>query len=126
MRTTATALRQRAFGDVFATTFDVAAADLARVRGAPELFRSSAIAQRGFCGACGMPLTFRYDGAVRIDVSVGSLDDPRVMRPAFHPCAASRLPAFSAPDGLPAHAIGASPDDQRSLATAGGAARRAR
>ncbi|MCX7893207.1 MAG: GFA family protein [Burkholderiales bacterium] len=116
----------RAFGNVSAAFFDVAAADLAWARGAQELLRSSALAQRRLCGERGTPLTFRYDGAARIDRSVASLDDARVMRPAFRLCVESRRPAFSAPDGLPAHAIEESPDCPRSLAGAGGAAPRAR
>jgi hypothetical protein len=111
---------QRAFGNVFATFFNVSASNVAWERGEPKLFRSSKLAHRGFCAECGTPLSFQYDGAERIDLSVGSLDDPRVMRPAFHLCVESRLDAFHTPDGLPEHAIEESADYQRSLAAAGG------
>ena len=117
---------QRAFGNVFATFFNTPAADVVWERGQPSLYRSSKLAQRGFCSECGTPLSFQYDGAARIDLSVGSLDEPRVMRPAFHLCVESRLDAFHVPDGLPEHAIEESADYQRCVAAAGGVAPRAR
>jgi len=117
---------QRAFGNVFATFFNAPAADVVWERGEPKLYCSSPLAQRGFCGACGTPLSFRYDGAARIDLSVGSLDDPAVMRPAFHLCVESRVGAFHVPDGLPEHAITESADYQRCLAATGGVPPRAR
>ncbi len=73
-----------------------------------------------------MPLSFQYDGAARIDLSVGSLDDPRRVRPAFHLCVESRLDAFHTPDGLPEHAIEESADYKRCLAATGGIRPRAR
>src|SRR5437016_2092071 len=46
-------------------------------RGSPKTFRSSSFAERGFCEACGTPLTYRHAGAT-ISVTLGSLDDPAV------------------------------------------------
>ncbi len=46
-------------------------------RGAPKVFRTSAAAERGFCGDCGTNLTFRYVDKPRISITIGSLDDPR-------------------------------------------------
>ena len=45
-------------------------------RRARDVFASSAIAERGFCAACGTPLTYRLIGHDRISVTIGSLDDP--------------------------------------------------
>lgn len=38
-------------------------------------YRSSAIAQRGFCSHCGATLFFRADGAGRLSIAAGTLDD---------------------------------------------------
>src|SRR5258708_1356606 len=58
-----------AFGGVPAETFVV-------TRGVPAIFQSSDIAERGFCAACGTPLTYRVLGGQRVGVTLGSLDDP--------------------------------------------------
>jgi hypothetical protein len=50
-------------------------------RGAPSFFRSSNMAQRGFCKDCGTPLTYAFDGNGRISVTINSLDDPEAMPP---------------------------------------------
>lgn len=41
----------------------------------PDRYRSSPIAQRGFCRACGTPLTYEGDGTDHLDLTVGSFDD---------------------------------------------------
>jgi len=50
-------------------------------RGAPSIFRSSNMAERGFCKDCGTPLTYAFDGNGRISVTINSLDDPEAMPP---------------------------------------------
>ena len=45
-------------------------------RGEPAIYRSSEIAERGFCAFCGTPLTYRLIGRDRISVTIGSLDQP--------------------------------------------------
>lgn len=46
-------------------------------KGDPSFFHSSNLATRGFCSACGTPLTFAYnDPRARFDVTMGSLDSP--------------------------------------------------
>jgi hypothetical protein len=52
-------------------------------RGAPKLFQSSDIAERGFCADCGTPLTYRNVKSSRISVTIGSLDDPEAVPPDF-------------------------------------------
>jgi hypothetical protein len=49
-------------------------------RGTPSFFRSSSMAQRGFCQDCGTPLTYGFDGNGRISVTINSLDDPKLCR----------------------------------------------
>jgi hypothetical protein len=51
------------------------------VTGKPATFRSSNIAERGFCASCGTPLTYSRDGSGKISVMLGSLDDPAAVVP---------------------------------------------
>jgi hypothetical protein len=44
-------------------------------RGAPSIFRSSNLAERGFCKDCGTPLTYAFQDTGRISVAINSLDD---------------------------------------------------
>jgi hypothetical protein len=50
----------------------------------PDRYRSSPFAQRGFCSACGTPLTFEFDDGKNLDLTVGSFDDPGRFKPASH------------------------------------------
>jgi hypothetical protein len=50
-------------------------------RGAPSIFRSSNLAERGFCKDCGTPLTYAFQDTGRISVTINSLDDPDAMPP---------------------------------------------
>ena len=50
----------------------------------PDRYRSSPIAQRGFCAQCGTPLTYEADGSDRLDLTVGSFDDPYRFKPVDH------------------------------------------
>ncbi len=52
----------------------------------PERYASSPIASRGFCSACGTPLTFEFsdDASTGMDLTVGSFDDPYRFRPTSH------------------------------------------
>jgi hypothetical protein len=50
----------------------------------PDRYRSSPFAQRGFCPACGTPLTFEFDDGKNLDLTVGSFDDPARFRPTSH------------------------------------------
>ena len=51
----------------------------------PDRYQSSPIAQRGFCAACGTPLTFEFlEPGETMDLTVGSFDDPYRFRPTHH------------------------------------------
>ena len=69
------------------TTVD---SDFVVTRGAIAIFASSEIAERGFCSACGTPLTYRGVASRRISVTIGSLDDPDAVAPEFQLGAESR------------------------------------
>ena len=66
---------QKASGQPFMALTRVRQDGLQWTRGAPAIFRSSSIGQRGFCKACGTPLTYKVEGET-ISVSIGTLDDP--------------------------------------------------
>jgi len=63
--------------------------------------RSSQAGERGFCAACGTPLSFRYLDRDRISISLGSLDDPRAIAPARQYGIEGRLPFLAELSGLP-------------------------
>ncbi|MBR0956201.1 GFA family protein [Bradyrhizobium japonicum] len=67
---------QKASGAPFASFADVNKTDFAWTKSKPSFFRSSTIAERGFCAACGTPLSFgRIDGD-RIEIMTGTFDHP--------------------------------------------------
>jgi hypothetical protein len=72
---------QKAGGAPFMAFAGVKSVDLVFTRGTPAKFSSSEIAERGFCAACGTPLTYQMKGSKRISVTVGSIDDAA----RFHP-----------------------------------------
>ena len=63
---------QKAAGGFFAPYVDTE--EFAWTRGKPSYFKSSEAVQRGFCSACGTPLSFESKGVV--GVSIGALDRP--------------------------------------------------
>ena len=92
---------QKAFGNLFGVFFGVRG-DSARWEGRePAYFRSSNIARRGFCRECGTPLSFEYLGSEKIDLTVGSLDEPGRLRPVAHYGFEGHVRAFFTDDGLP-------------------------
>jgi hypothetical protein len=92
---------QKAFGSYFAPLAGVPLADFAWVKGAPGIFRSSEVVERGFCRDCGTPLYFRYVDKDRISVSLGSLDEPQRVAPARQYGTESRLPFLASLTALP-------------------------
>lgn len=72
---------------------------------APTQYESSPGCSRGFCGRCGTQLTFTADYLPGlIDITIGSLDDPRRVAPECHSWESMRLPWLQLDDGLPRHA----------------------
>jgi hypothetical protein len=67
----------------------------------PDRYRSSPIAQRGFCRECGTPLTYEGDGADGLDLTVGSFDAPGRFRPISHAGAESLHEAWLDTRALP-------------------------
>jgi hypothetical protein len=92
---------QKAVGNVFAALAPVKAKDFAWTRGSPSFYKSSSIAERGFCAQCGTPLSFSYIGSDEMDVTIGSLDHPDQAAPGTHYGVESRVAWLKMADGLP-------------------------
>jgi hypothetical protein len=71
---------QKAFAGPFGALVTVDVADLTWTRGAPSGFQSSDAVRRGFCAACGTPLTFEWS-VDKIDLAVFAFDDPSRVEP---------------------------------------------
>ena len=68
----------------------------------PTRYRSSAYAERGFCGTCGSTLSMHEEVlSDRVQVALGSLDDPGRVRPDDHVWTKSRVRWFEVADDLP-------------------------
>lgn len=92
---------QRATGGVAAALKQVES-DAVLWTGEPDYYASSPIAERGYCSACGTPLTFRYvEGSTKLDLTVGSFDDPSRFRPTTHFGWESHHPAWLDTANLP-------------------------
>ena len=93
---------QRATGGVAAALKQVPRAAVTWTAQPPDRYRSSPIAQRGFCAACGTPLTYEGDGSDGMDLTVGSFDDPARLRPVSVTGIESRHDAWVDTSDLPA------------------------
>lgn len=72
---------QKATGSPYGAYAPMPLDALTFTKGAPKIFRSSDIAERGFCAACGTPLTYRNVTGQRISVTICSLDDANAVAP---------------------------------------------
>jgi hypothetical protein len=92
---------QKAGGAPFMVFAGVKNADLKFTRGAPAKYSSSEIADRGFCAACGTPLTYQMKGGKTISVTIGSLDDPNLFPPRLQLGLEATLPWLADLGALP-------------------------
>jgi hypothetical protein len=81
----------------------VAADDFAIDRGAPRLYRSSADAERYFCGDCGTGLYYINENVLPglVDIQTATLDDPEQFPPQLHVQLADALRWEATLHGLP-------------------------
>lgn len=82
---------QKASGAPFASFADIEQASFAWTRGEPASFQSSSIAERGFCAACGTPLSYRRVGGDHIEIMTGAFDRPDRLVPTRQYGIESRL-----------------------------------
>ena len=93
---------QRNSGTVFAVYASYPSERVRFLAGRPKLYRSSSFAERGFCAACGTPLTFQYlAGPEDIGLTLGSFDEPARLAPQSHDGIESWVPWLKMDDGLP-------------------------
>ncbi|HSZ53946.1 MAG TPA: GFA family protein [Caulobacteraceae bacterium] len=67
----------------------------------PDWYQSSPIARRPFCSSCGTPLGFRYLDSNRMDLTVGSFDEPAFFRPTSNFSIETALPSWLDVSQLP-------------------------
>ena len=80
---------QKAFGGFFGPL--VSAHDLDWTRGAPKYFHSSDQVRRGFCAACGTPLTYEAGEGYPVELAIGAFDDPERVAPELQVNLADKL-----------------------------------
>lgn len=93
---------QRATGNVSIAFCNVLKRDVTWTR-EPDRYASSPIAERGFCAACGTPLTFAYPDSEKMDLAIASFDDPSRFVPHHHFGIESRLDHWRDTNGLPGY-----------------------
>lgn len=98
---------QLAFGNTRVPWINVPQANIAW-QGTPTTYASSKFSLRGFCNRCGTPLSFAYVDSQRMDLAVGSLDEPGRIRPVSHYAIESRVEGWHADDGLPGQRLDSS------------------
>jgi hypothetical protein len=92
---------QKASGGPFMAYGGVPNPSFVVTRGVLSTFRSSDIAERGFCGVCGTPLSYRLTGGGSIGVTLGSLDAPNAVAPREQFGAESRISWLAAAQAAP-------------------------
>jgi len=93
---------RKATGSAFATYIGVATERFAWTAGQPRFHASSPGVERGFCGACGTPLSYAAPGRWpgEIHVMLCTLDDPGALAPRAHVYWSERVPWLQMDDGL--------------------------
>ena len=90
---------QKATGGVFGAY--VSGASLRWTRGEPAHFQSSNKVRRGFCAACGTPLTFEWNRSPA-ELSICAFDEAARIAPVIQMAVNARLPWFADLAALPA------------------------
>jgi hypothetical protein len=91
---------QRATGSVSIAFKSMKKADVTWESG-PDWYASSPIARRPYCAACGTSLGFEFPDSDKMDLTVGSFDDPARFRPKHHFGVESLHRAWINTEGLP-------------------------
>ncbi|MGQ7790974.1 GFA family protein [Faunimonas sp. B44] len=99
---------QRSSGAPFVAFAQFRAEDVRWDRGAPKLFRSSNLVDRGFCAACGTTLTYQFLPHGTVSITLASLDDPNAITPQAQMGMESRLAWLDAALALPGQTTEAS------------------
>ncbi|WP_429910839.1 GFA family protein [Glycocaulis sp.] len=92
---------QKAYGNFFSALVGVPLTDFEWTRGKPSVFSSSEGIERGFCAACGTPMSFFREGNAHISLSIGAFDDPASVPLDFELGIEGRLPQVDQLASLP-------------------------
>jgi len=95
---------QRATGGVSIAFKNLARADVTWEH-EPDWYASSPVAKRPFCRDCGTPLGFAFNSSDRIDLTVGSFDDPSAFYPTENYGIESKHAAWEDTSHLPGHKV---------------------
>ncbi len=98
---------QKAFGGYFAPLVDVGPGRLEWTRGAPARYQSSNVVRRGFCTACGTPLT--YESPDGVALAHGAFDAPAALPPSIQYGVEGKLPFADHLAALPGRATDQEP-----------------
>jgi len=91
---------QKATGSISIAFKNIKKADV-RWESEPDWYRSSPIAERPYCAACGTSLGFGFPDSENMDLTVASFDDPARFKPVHHFGAESMHRAWVNTEGLP-------------------------
>jgi len=92
---------QKAFGAFYAPLVSIRdEAVLTWTRGEPKRFQSSNVVARGFCDACGTPLT--YEAPDGVAIAIGAFDDPGGIGPVVQYGVEGKLPYTDHMAAIPA------------------------
>ncbi|MEM9008083.1 MAG: GFA family protein [Cyanobacteria bacterium P01_F01_bin.86] len=93
---------RRNTGSAVATFVGVSAQAIKFVCGERSFYESSPGVRRGFCAACGTPLTYEADRFPNeVHIYLGTLNRPEEFSPQFHVYCAERIAWFEIKDDLP-------------------------
>ena len=95
---------QKAFGAPYGALVSVEVADLTWTRGEPTRFASSSKVKRGFCAACGTPLTFEWSRK-SIDPAICAFDEPHDIAPVIQMAVPSAVGWVNEPTHLPTRSV---------------------
>ena len=93
---------QKAVGGPFISLAMFKPNEVTWTRGQPASFRSSTVATRLFCAACGTPLAYVDDDSGNVELTLGSLDHPEQLAPTRATSTESMLPWTGKVPSLPA------------------------
>ena len=106
---------QKAFGGLYAPLVSLGDATLTWTRGERALFQSSNHVRRGFCAACGTPLT--YEEPTGSALAIGAFDDPSALAPMIQFGVEGKLPYADRIPSLPVRQTLSDADSAGFLAT---------
>ncbi len=97
--------RRNSGGGLFLASATVSTEGFSFTKGKPAVYESSPGNLRLFCGACGSPVGAQgAEDPKLIDVNLGCLDDPNLIKPEFHQHTSSQVSWHETADDLPRHA----------------------